>query len=80
MWTRSKCRWRQTNIPSVLQGKYKQTVSTKAGRSSSDSSSSGECEDKDLVHKAHGAKETESRELREEVKRLKKKTGNRRCS
>ena len=33
VWTRSKCRRCQTNVPSVLQGKYKQAVSIKAGGS-----------------------------------------------
>ena len=53
VWTRSKRRRCETNISSVLQGKYKQAVSTKA-------------------HTVHRAKETELRELREEVKKLKK--------
>ena len=68
-----------SNIPSAFQGKYKQAVSTKTGRSWSDSSS-GECEDKVLAHKAEWAKETELREFRDEVKRLKKNGGNRVCS
>ena len=42
VWTRSMCRRYQTSIPSVLQGKYKQAVSTKVRRSWSESSSSGE--------------------------------------
>ena len=33
VWTRSKCRSCQTNIPSVLHGRHQQAVSTKAGRS-----------------------------------------------
>ena len=69
----------QTNIPSVLQGKYRQAVSTKAGRSCSDSSSSGDCEDLVLAHNAHRAEETELPELRDKVKRLKKE-GHRLCS
>ena len=52
VWTRSKCRRCQTNTPSVLQGKHKQAVSKKGGRSWSESSSSGECEDRVLAHKA----------------------------
>ena len=51
---------------SVCIARYKEAVSTKADRSSSDSSSSGECEDKVLAHQAYWAKETELRELRAE--------------
>ena len=80
MWTRSKCRRCQTHIPFVLQGKYKEAVSTKAGRSSSESSSSGECEDKVLAHQAPWAKERELRALREETRGSRKKEGHRRCS
>ena len=49
-----------------------QAVSSKAGRSWSASSSSGDGMDQKLVYKAHWAKETELRELPEEVRRLKK--------
>ena len=65
VWTRSKCRRCQTHIPFVLQGKYKEAVSTKACRSRSESS--------------HWAKETELLELREENS-SRKKEGHRRCS
>ena len=71
MWTRSKCRRCQTDIPSVLQGKSKQADLTKAGAKSSDSFSSGECEDKVLAHKSRWEKR-QLRELREENKRPKK--------
>ena len=57
----------QTNIPSVLQGKHKHAVSSKAGRSSWDWSSSGGCEAKVLAHEDPLARETELRELREKV-------------
>ena len=50
VWTRSKCQ-SQTNIPSVLQGKHKQSVSNKGGRSWSELSSAGECEEEVLAHK-----------------------------
>ena len=40
----------------------------KGGRSGSESSSSGECEDKVLAHKAQWATQTELRELRDKVK------------
>ena len=50
------------------------------GRSYSDASSSGECEDEVLAHKAHWATETELRELREETRGSRDKEGNRRCS
>ena len=48
------------------------------GRSGCASSSSGDGEDKVLAYKACWANETELRELREEIKRL-KKVRNRRC-
>ena len=67
VWTRSKRRKCQADIPSVLQVKYKQAVSTKMGRSWSESSSSGECENTVLARKAQWAKVTELRELRDEV-------------
>ena len=65
MWTRLRCRRCQANIPSVLQGDYKQAVSTQIGQSWSEPSSSDEGEDKVLAHKAHWAKETGWRELRD---------------
>ena len=58
----------KTNIPSVLQGKHKQVVSNKGGRSWSELPSSGECEDTVLAHKAQWATQTGLRELRDEVK------------
>ena len=39
VWTRSRCRGCQTNIPSVLQDQHMQAVSTKSGRSWSESAS-----------------------------------------
>ena len=53
----------QTGIPSVLQGEHMQAVSTKSGRSWSESSSSGDGEV--LACKARWAKETVLRELQE---------------
>ena len=52
VWKRSICRRCQRNFPSVLQGKHKQAVSNRGGRSWSESSSSSEREDKVLAHKA----------------------------
>ena len=51
-------------------GKHKQTVSNKGGRSWSESSSSGECEDKVLARQAQWATQTEVCELRDEVKKV----------
>ena len=68
VWTRSKCRRCQTTISSVVQGKRTQVVSNRGGRSWSEWSSSGECEDKVLAHKAQWATLTELRELRDNVK------------
>ena len=66
VWTRWRCCWCHTNIPSGLQRKYGQAVSAKAGVYSSGSSSSSGGEKKrsrDAV--------AEIRELREELKRCK---------
>ena len=68
VWTRSKCRRCQTQIPSVVQGRHKQAVSNKGGRSWSEWSSSGECEDKVLAQKTQWARRTELCELRDNVK------------
>ena len=70
VWTRSRCRRCQTNIPSVLQDQHMQAVSTKSGRSWSESAPSGEGDQKVLAHEAQWDRETELRELRQENKRL----------
>ena len=79
VWTRSKCRMCQANIPSVLQGEYKPAVSTKAGRSCSDSSSSGECEDTVLATRPTGQKRRNHGSCVKKTRGSRRKE-NRRCS
>ena len=64
-------RVRETDIPSVLQGRHMQAVSSKNGRSWSASSSSGDGQDQMLAYNAQWTNMTKLRDLREENKRLK---------
>ena len=56
VWTRPTCRRCQTGIPSVLQAKHMQAMSTKSGRCWSASSPLGDREDQMLAHEAQWAK------------------------
>ena len=58
VWTRSKCHRSPTGIPSVFESEHIQAMSSKS-RSWSESSSSGDGEDKVLVCHTTWAEETE---------------------
>ena len=67
-WTSRSVGGVQQTFRQFLQGESKQAVSTKIGESWSESSSSGECEDKVLAHKAQRATQAELRGLRDKIK------------
>ena len=69
VWSRSRCRRCQTGMPASLQSKHMRVRSPKK-TSWSESSSSRHGVNKILACKAKWAMQTELRELREEVKRL----------
>ena len=68
VWSRSTCRRCQTGIPRCKVDI--QAVSSKSGRSWSESSSSGDGEEGVLAFQTKWAQQTELRGLREEVKKL----------
>ena len=73
VWTRPECRRCKTSIPSVLQGKDMQAVSTRRRVVAAGLSRPPQAmvRDKVLAYEAQWAEEKELRELREENQRLK---------